>query len=675
MSGLRVTDSSGWGRLAASLCLLAAWSAPRCEAAWITGPRGERVFVRGISYAPYHPREKWALSPATQARDRKLIHDLGANCLLTWRKTSSEEVSAWQKLGLYSLPQVLFTPPKVSVYPNGQKAPVPVYVAEATRRGFHDAARDLAGALQGNPGVLVVSLGDAFVWSAYSGDLGFCYAGYDEETVGAFRDGLKTRFGTAARFGALTGQPADSLDDVVPPTGLTPRPLFGEWWQFMQRTLAGFLAQGYDGVRSVGWTCPVTYARRWGMRWDPACEGGRLPMLDVVSGNVFHEHTLDWTSFACALDRLIAGAGGKPVLLSETGAHTLRVDPQEAARTVKESIALALLHPEIAGVALYEFCDEWELGGKGDVQDDTSNAEFWGLVSGLREPKATYLAAAEMFAFIKAHETMLQEWQSAPAVLVSQQDHDWWKIGGPEAAFCERVAGELYRHGVSFQFVDNEGLQQLDPAVQPRLILCDSFLGCNPDGSGDVQARVTRFIEAGGDVLYTCSRPWQRLYGHLDLPPELAATGQVPKSRAFGKGRFTLVPSDSLGPKELRYCLEDYLEDPLKSRPVLAVNAPAVAPPAEAETPAAGTPTGTPASDAGVFWRVFQDRAGLWLYLVNVGAAPVPRLELDLAPGLDTRRVALNAADGARLGRSHGKLCLSDLDTYALVFLAPVARP
>lgn len=649
------TDRTHPATIARALALglaLAALAPPVCEAAWLTAPDGTRLFLRAVGYSPFHPREGARLSPGTQATDRRLVRDLNANCVLTWGATSFEDVAAWYRAGVYTLPQVPYTPPQLSVFANGRPAPAPVYVNEDNRRGLRTAARDMASALKGSPGVAAVSLGNQYAWSAFSPDLGFSYAGFDRETIAAFHAHLRTRFSSVEQLIDLTGQEVTGVSGILPPVGLTPSPVMWEWWLFMSDTFAEFLRRGHEGLQAVGWDAPTTYAQPCGVPWDPASEGPAPPYLDIVSGNVFYDHVRDWGKFCATIAGLIAGARGRPVLVTEVGAHTLHRDENEAGRIIKQSIACALLHPEVAGVGVYEFCDDWQRGGRPEVHDETGDREHWGLVTAHRAPKQTFRAAQEMFGLIRREEKLFQQWQAPPLVLLSRQDLDWWKLRGPEGRLYQRVATELYRQGLPFRLVDNAGLLELDPTRHPRLILCDTFLPVNPDGSGDALGRIVSYIENGGDVLYLSRMPWQSVYGRSIVPQELRVPAdRGPTSRSYGAGRISIVPTAGLDDRRLYYLVEDYLAEHFPDRPLAAVK------PADLE------------ARAQVFWRVFEDDEGLWLWAVNTGPQPLARVEFHLGPGMNPRAARLRAADGARLGHAEGSLHLSNLNVHALVHL------
>ncbi len=630
--------------------------AGKSHAAWITDAAGARVFVRAIAYAPYHPTELWALSRHTQGTDHHLIRELGANCLITWRPTTYEEMELWYKQGMYTIPQVVYQPPRLSIFADGYEAPVPIYADDVNLRGMREAARDMGSALKGNPGLLAVSMGNDYAWSAYSGGLGFAYGGYDDITLRAFRANLRNRFETVDAFCRRTGQELATFDDALPPPGLSPLPIFWEWWVFMRDTFSAYLQVGKEGLRAVGCEAPTTYCQPYGVRWDPASQGGDLPAMDIVSGNIFYSQSLDWGLFCADINRLISGANGRPVLVTETGAHTLYSERELAPRKIKQSVACVLLHPEVAGVGIYEYCDEWHRSGNPEKQDDTDAREHWGLVTGHRDQKLTFGAAAQMLHFIRRNEQRLQQWQSRPEVLVSQQELDWWRLGGRDGSFYQRVCTELYRRGVSFRTVGNEALLKLDPASCPRLILCDSLLYGTPDGRQGAARSVVEYIEKGGDVLYIARDPWRQLYSQAFVPDDLVPPPDgAPLNCDYGAGHLTLIPTYGLDDRALRSVVEDYLGQELQARPVRALTAPEERPE--------------------VFWRVFVDDDGLWMLVVNAEKKRVPRLEVELGEGMEAGRVQVRGADGARMSHEDGRAFLVDLETYALVYLGPEPEP
>ncbi len=632
--------------------LLVLFAAQTGQAAWLTSQQGQRVFVRGIYYSPYHPDEKAGITPKTMARDRRLITKLNANCIITAEPATSEGVAAWRRAGVYTIAQVPYQPKVMSRFANGALAEVPAYINRENRQGLYKAARDMSSALKGNEGFLAMSLGNDYHWTGFTlaDNLGFSYVGFDGETLGAFQERIKDRFGTVDNLNSMTEQFVTAFGEVLPTLGLSRRPVFGEWWLFLRDTFTEYLKAGWDGARSVGSATPTTYQRPSGIRWDPASEGCSLPFTEIISGNVFHKDALDWGRFSLCIDRIISAAAGRPVLVTETGAHSLQRSPELVSRLIKQSIACTLLHPEIAGVGLFEYCDDWRRDGSPDIQNTADDAEHWGLVDGNRVQKPAYETARQMFALIERNEELFRQWQSPATILLSQQDQDWWKLRGLAGALYERVGTELYRQGVSFRLADNRALLNLDPQRHPVLILCDSFLYNEPDLSNDVLGHVVSYVESGGKLLYIASRPWQRLYGPSSPPEPLQVPADgAPAVRKYGKGQCTLIPKATFDDREIHYLITDFIADLNPHPPVKTLEC--------------------PDNPEGVFWRIFEGQDGFWIFVVNATDQRIPRIDIALDERIPARQARLRESDGAGLGRRKNSLRLTGLDTYALIHL------
>lgn len=623
------------------------------DAAWINTPDGKRLFVRAVVYSPHHPKHATDLPAPVRARDQQLVRGLNANCVLRLEPVNYAELEAWHQQGVYSLPQVPYEPLEATAFVNGQTAPIPSYVSRTNRDGLFSAARDFASALKGNPGLLGVSLGSSYSWTAFSGDLGgFAYGGFDDATVEAYQQWLKDRFGTFSAFQELTLVDAAGFGEMLPARALDNSPSFYEWWLFMDQAFSEYLKRGYEGLRAVGLEAPALYQQPYGLRWDPASEGAHLPYTEVVAANAFFPDGLDWRNYCIALDRTVAQAGGRPVLLTQTGVETLTRSPEVQRSILERSIALALLHPEIAGVGIYEFCDGWERAGKPDVHDNRDDREHWGLVTGTREPKPLYGVVRSLFAMLERNESLLQEWQSPPDVLLGCQEVDWWRVRGPAATNYQRVATELYRLGVSFRLTDSASLRDIDPRHHPLLVLCDRFLPSDPAHTPGLLGHVVSYVERGGKLLYLSPTPWQPLYGSFTPPVELTPPADgSPATRPYGAGSCTLVSAAELTDREMHYFVQEFVAEAISRKLVTALRPQGVG---EGPVPE-------------VYWRMYESQESHWLYAVNLGSIPAPRLELALGDDVSPRRLSMRESDGAGLAITGKAAYLTGLRTYALI--------
>jgi len=319
------------------------------------------------------------------------------------------------------------------------------------------------------------------------------------------------------------------------------------------------------------------------------------------------------------------------------GSNPLMAGGEErAARELVQAVWLAVLHPEVAGVFPFVFCDEWYVKGTPERQDEDP-AEHWGLVTADRHPKASYRALASTYADLERLDRWLTHRSARPEVLVTDQCVDWWRgMAGPAEVEVHR---QLLRHGVSFRSVSLLAPEHLDRARCRKLILIDSALPDGPDGRSAALELLLRFVRRGGDVLYLSRHPWQGVYGPVDLPASLGArTGDV----RLGRGTVRMRSDPAVEGEALWFELERFLG-------------------------ARGGPRLRASATSQIFWRVLAGGGQRMLLAVNAGPPGDSEAVLEGAG----RRPSLAASDGARLQSATKGWRLGGDWTYALVRLSP----
>ena len=268
----------------------------------------------------------------------------------------------------------------------------------------------------------------------------------------------------------------------------------------------------------------------------------------------------------------------------------------------------------------------------------------WGLVTADRKPKGTYRAAAEVYGLFERMNDFIIDGEAAPLVIVSGQETDWWR--GSQSVSHAEVVELLYRNGVPFGlWGDSALLSRLDPECCSRLVLCDTHLWAEPDGSRNVSEAILDFARRGGRVLYLCEDPFQKVSGYHDVPAVLRdGEGRIP----FGQGEFTIVRELPEG-RRLWQVLRDFLGLVLEDEPVQNLRAQG-------------------AED--LIWRVLEAREEQRLIVVNAAAEPVHDVRIRLNPGVSAEKAALYAADGGELAVSGPtEVFLSGINTYAIIDL------
>ncbi len=629
--------------IVASAVAIGLLALPPTHAGHLLDRAGNKVFLRGIGWSPWHMEVGWGLTPEIIAGDRELLRGMHVNALRTWGGVGRKGADEWYAEGFYWLPQVHRLDVPLGAFAAGDPSRCPVWTHPETLAAMREVADKLATELRDAPGVIGYNLGNEYSCVGVNKGGHYQYGGFDEFTLAEFRKWLKRRFPTPEAFEKHYGEALPDFDAYRPATGTGTHPLFGEWWHFQRDQCHQFLRAGHEAIKAIDPDRPTTYARLCGGRWDPATEDLVLDFSGTVGDNLYYHWDNDWYKYCLRLARHAGTGPGKPVLLTESGIRA-KLDDPEASRLLKQMLMCAILHPEVAAIAIFEYCDEW-YKDEGDPKSHDARVEAnWGLVTADRKPKSTYHAAAEVYGLFERMNDFIVDAEADPLVIVSGQETDWWR--GSQSVSHADVVELLYRNGVPFGlWGDSALLNHLDPSVCPRLVLCDTHLWVEPDGSRNVCEAILDFARRGGRVLYLCEDPFQRVVGHHDVPGALIERdGRVP----FGKGEFVLVRELPEG-RDLWKTLREFLGDALVARPVTDIRADG-------------------AED--LIWRVLESGEERKLVLVNAAPEPAHNVRIRLSPGLPAGKAALYAADGGELTvTAPDQVSLSLVGTYAFIDL------
>ncbi len=629
--------------LAAAVIGIAQVSLPAVRAGHLVDRAGDKVFLRGIGWSPWHMEVGWGLTPEIIAGDRELLRGMHVNALRTWGGASRKAADEWYAEGFYWVPQVHRLEVPLGVFAAGDPSRCPAWTHADTLSAMRETATKLATELKEAPGIIAYNLGNEYSCVGVNKSGYYQYGGFDEFTLAEFRKWLKKRFPTPEDFERHYGETPPDFDTYRPPTASTKDPLFGEWWHFQRDQCYQFLRAGHEVVKAIDPDRPTTYARLCGGRWDPATEDLILDFSKTVGDNLYYHWDKDWYKYCLRLARHAGTGPGKPVLLTESGIRSKLTD-SEAARLLKQMLMCSIVHPEVAGIAIFEYCDEWYNHPGNPKLHDARVEANWGLVTADRKPKGTYRAAAEVYGLFERMNDFIIDGEAAPLVIVSGQETDWWR--GSQSVSHAEVVELLYRNGVPFGlWGDSALLSRLNPECCSRLVLCDTHLWAEPDGSRNVSEAILDFARRGGRVLYLCEEPFQKVSGYHDVPAVLRdGEGRIP----FGQGEFTIVRELPEG-RRLWQVLRDFLGPVLEDEPVQNLRAQG-------------------AED--LIWRVLEAREEQRLIVVNAAAEPVHDVRIRLNPGVSAEKAALYAADGGELAVSgpNGVL-LSEINTYAIIDL------
>jgi hypothetical protein len=469
---------------------------------------GDLPFLRGMGWSPWHSTYGWGRPPAVVAQDYAFLADMHVNALRTWGPTKRASLERqFREHGLYLVPQVGGIKAPHMLFADGKRGHV-AYASPESLGAMAERATALGEELAGAEGLAALNLGNEYSWVGGNRSGQYQYQGFDTPTLAAYRANLKKRFGDIATWNRLTGSVDQAFGDIVPPTGQKNSLAFWEWWRFQREAFGLYLRAGHDALRAVAPDTPVTYALLCGNRWDPATEDADLPFLELQGDNLYYHWDKDWVKYGIRLSRRIGP--GRPALVTETGINTDRyADPGEADRLMRQMLWMLLLHTEAKGVFPFVFCDEWWHGK--DTKAPDTREDHWGVLTADRKPKSTYQAVKETYAEWERLGDVVGRRESRIELLVSDQAIDRWRgLDGPSAT---DVCRELYTHGVSFRLVSVLRPSDLAATNCRRLLLLDSTLPDNPDGTHPMHDALRDFAARGGEILHFGERPFQTLYG------------------------------------------------------------------------------------------------------------------------------------------------------------------
>ncbi len=147
------------------------------------------------------------------------------------------------------------------------------------------------------------------------------------------------------------------------------------------RAVSNFLRELYDIGKQADPAGLFTYSNY------PTTEYLDLSFLDFVCFNVYLHREDDYRRY---LTHLMAAAGERPLMLSETGMDTIREGEEHQADLLAWQ-ARAAFEIGLSGFIVFAFTDEWHTGGV-EIADWA-----FGLVKKDRTPKRAFAAVGEVF--------------------------------------------------------------------------------------------------------------------------------------------------------------------------------------------------------------------------------------------------------------------------------------
>ncbi|HEY6417407.1 MAG TPA: glycosyltransferase, partial [Candidatus Binataceae bacterium] len=147
------------------------------------------------------------------------------------------------------------------------------------------------------------------------------------------------------------------------------------------RAVSRFLSELYDAGKQIAPDALFTYSNY------PSTEYLDLSFLDLVSFNVYLHRESEFRRY---LTHVMALAGERPVMLSETGMDTIR-EGEEAQAALLRWQTRAAFETGLSGVVVFAFTDEWYTGGV-EITDWA-----FGLTTRDRKAKPSFMSVSEVY--------------------------------------------------------------------------------------------------------------------------------------------------------------------------------------------------------------------------------------------------------------------------------------
>ncbi len=206
----------------------------------------------------------------------------------------------------------------------------------------------------------------------------------------------------AAHVRSLGSHPASllfALGNEIPPSVVR--------WYGPAR-IERFLRELYDDVKSASPESLLTYVN------FPPTEHLDVDCYDVCSFNVYLHREPELRRYLARLQQI---AGGKPLLLAEAGADSIREGASGQADITAMHLRAAF-EEGLCGAVAFSWTDEWWRGGN-EVEDWA-----FGLVDRARQPKPALAAVAQAFADAPFSDKVKEQWPSVSVVVCAYNASD-----------------------------------------------------------------------------------------------------------------------------------------------------------------------------------------------------------------------------------------------------------
>ena len=454
----------------------------------------KKPFVRGVGEGVWHDTEGWGLSEATQRQDRFNYDELLINSVRSWGffPTDKDMQAYFERTGNTM----------IGTMGHAQAAPGPSAFADGTPAGQNFFEPDLAEKVYNIlayladfkqlDGMECILMGNEQSYLGQNADGDYMLAGFDEDTQKAFKtQWLPDRFGTVKKLNEQCGLACKGFGDVF---ALENDRIKLEYWLFLRAGFEKIMEYSVNRLRSENPGLKFGYAKFMGRR-NPSADDAYMRFMDYGTQNLYWQWYRDSNRFMVKLDELCGSSWEKPVYLTEYGMQNMyHMDGQKmAARRYKQTLTGIFMRPQSQGVQLFCYAGQYDAHTLEDPEWS------WGLTWPNREKKLSFYAIKQLFHhFHQLEERFAGDMHNTPLVAMTNQLTDELTTGVYD---CDKVCRVLYAKGIPVRFLQTDNLAGMTGCTTDKMLLMDTDLAQNPDGSEDVSQALADYLKEDGRAM------------------------------------------------------------------------------------------------------------------------------------------------------------------------------
>ena len=445
-------------------------------------------FTRGMGITRYYSTaNSWGGLPSF---DEPALKELGVNSTRAWNETTKLGFNSAQNMTYVDTVSGCLNGIATCKYADGSNGTTcfssPDFVSQFLKN--INVAITTPSILNNKKFML---LGNEYRYLNRNGSGNYAWAIYDSVTLNDFRNNwLKSRFKTISNFNKLCDTAYKSFDEVMPQVN---QKVFYECWLFLRQTFRDKMEMVVTKAKEISPDLKWGYATYY-TKNNPLSDYLNLDFLDYSSANMYTytDDKYNYREFTFSLDNLVGWSTTSPAMITEHGIPNgfTTESKNEAARKYLQTLNLMYMRPRVSGVYIYNYTNSGN-------QEREKN---WGVVSPDRKEKfPCYDSVAEIYNNFMYLDKFYTGASNTPLVAVSNNSSSY--INSDKSLLSANITKTLYAQGVPVEIFPIDDASRVNLVTTDKIIIAESSLYENPDGSDSVVAALNNAMNKGTKVL------------------------------------------------------------------------------------------------------------------------------------------------------------------------------